>query len=282
MSQSNLFEQSGAIAPVTDPADPRIAAFRDIRERDLTGRHGFIAEGTVVLDQLALSARFRPSSVLVLRNRLEGIADRLARLPKDCPVYVVERELIDRIAGFPMHRGVLAHGVDTMPERTAADVVQAARDRPGPILVAIGMANHDNVGALFRNARAFGVAGVMLDETSCNPLYRKALRVSVGTVLTEDWCRFGGAGDLITAVETAGYTPIALTPHADETLDDFDPAGSIAFVVGAEGPGLPQDILDRARGVRIAMEPDVDSLNVATSAAIVLSRLYEARAKFRR
>ncbi|MEN3793826.1 RNA methyltransferase [Fulvimarina sp. MAC3] len=260
-----------------DPDDPRIAVFRDIRERDITGRNGFIAEGSVVLDQLALSERFRPSAVLVLRNRLEGIAERLQRLPADCPIYLTERNVIDRIAGFPMHRGVLAHGIDRMPERSALKVLDGARRRPGPVLLAAGIANHDNMGALFRNARAFGVSAMLIDETSCNPLYRKALRVSVGTVLTEDWCRAGNADQLVTAVDEAGYTPIALTPKAEHTLADLDPTERFALVVGAEGPGLPEAILRRMRGLRIAMEPDVDSLNVATSAAIVLSRLYEAR-----
>lgn len=260
---------------IDDPDDPRIAVFRDIRERDVTGRHGFIAEGTVVLDQLALSRRFRPSSVLVLRNRLDGLSERLQRLPADCPVYVVERDVIDAIAGFPMHRGVLAHGVDLAPEGSPVDLLEDAKHRPGPVLVAVGIANHDNIGALFRNARAFGVSAMLIDETSCNPLYRKALRVSVGTVLTQNWCRTGSAGELIHAVEAAGYTPVALTPKAKRTLADLDPTRKHALVVGAEGPGLPEQILERVEGLRIAMEPDVDSLNVATSAAIVLSRLYE-------
>nr|BAT31139.1 hypothetical protein [Fulvimarina pelagi] len=264
---------------ITDPDDPRIVAYRDIRERDLTGRHGFIAEGTVVLDQLALSERFRPSSVLVLRNRLSSIADRLSHLPADCPIYVSERAVIDQIAGFPMHRGVLAHGIDTQPERSVTEVLDNAMAGYGPVLIAIGIANHDNIGALFRNARAFGVGGVLLDDTSCNPLYRKALRVSVGTVLTADWCRSGNADDLIAAAEAAGYRPIALTPKGEHSLDDLEPTERLALVVGAEGPGLPENILDRLHGLRIAMESDVDSLNVATTAAIVLSRLYDSRGK---
>ncbi|RFC61938.1 RNA methyltransferase [Fulvimarina endophytica] len=284
MTTTDAIAGRPAPIPITDPDDPRIAVFRAVREKDLTGRHGFIAEGSVVLDQLALSRRFRPSALLVLDSRLAGITDRIARLPQDCPVYVASREVIDAIAGFPMHRGVLAHGIDMAAGLTAADVLSVARagDPAAPILIALGIANHDNMGALFRNARAFGAGAVLMDEASCHPLYRKAVRVSVGTVLTEPWARGGTPIDLIEAAIAAGYEPLALDPKAEGSLGSLDPSRPRALVLGAEGPGLPRAVTDRIAGVRIAMRSDVDSLNVATSAAIVLARLYEARADLSR
>ncbi|MDY8109941.1 RNA methyltransferase [Fulvimarina sp. 2208YS6-2-32] len=270
-------EPAHRFVPIDDPDDPRIAVFRDIRERDLTGRNGFIAEGTVVLDQLALSRRFRPTALLVLQNRLAGLAGRLAKLPHDCPVYVAGRDIVDAVAGFPMHRGVLAHGEDTGGATTREAAISAAFAQGAPILAAIGIANHDNIGALFRNARAFGVGGLLLDETSCHPLYRKALRVSVGTVLTQGWHRGGTAGEILAAVIAAGYRPIALTPGGTMRIEDLGGGRPCALFVGAEGTGLPAELLERMDGLRIAMDPSVDSLNVATSAAIVLSRLYASR-----
>ncbi|MCK5932823.1 MAG: RNA methyltransferase [Fulvimarina manganoxydans] len=266
------------ILPITDPNDPRIAVFRDIREKDLVRRSGFIAEGTVLLDQLAISERFRADSLLVLKNRLPGTADRIQRLGSDCPVHVAEREVIDAIAGFPMHRGVLAFGTEREAAPTLETVVaKAAAQAKKPILAAIGIANHDNVGALFRNAAAFGVGAVLLDETSCHPLYRKALRVSVGTVLTTPWHHGGDAETILKSVCEAGYQPVALTPSAEATPASLDPARPLALFVGAEGPGLPASVLGRAMGLGIPMAEHVDSLNVAVSAAIVLARLFEAR-----
>ncbi|MEE2951769.1 MAG: RNA methyltransferase [Pseudomonadota bacterium] len=266
------------VLPITDPDDPRIAVFRDIREKDLVRRSGFIVEGTVLLDHLAISERFRADSLLVLTNRLPGIADRIERLGSDCPIYVAERDVIDAIAGFPMHRGVLAFGTEREAAPTLETVVaKAAAQAKKPILAAIGIANHDNVGALFRNGAAFGVSAVLLDETSCHPLYRKALRVSVGTVLTTPWHHGGDAETILKGVCEAGYQRVALTPSAEATPASLDPARPLALFVGAEGPGLPASVLDRAMGLGIPMAEHVDSLNVAVSAAIVLARLFEAR-----
>lgn len=265
------------VLPITDPKDPRIAVFRDIREKDLVRRSGFIAEGTVLLDHLAISDRFRADSLLVLKSRLPGIADRIERLGSDCPVHVAEREVIDAIAGFAMHRGVLAFGTEREAPPTLETVVAKAARAKEPILAAIGIANHDNVGALFRNAAAFGVGAVLLDKSACHPLYRKALRVSVGTVLTTPWHHGGDAEAILERVREAGYQPIALTPSAQATPSSLDPSRPLALFVGAEGPGLPASVLDQAIGLAIPMAEHVDSLNVATSAAIVLSRLFEAR-----
>ncbi|WP_332873813.1 TrmH family RNA methyltransferase [Aurantimonas marina] len=262
---------------IDDPADPRIAVFRDIRDRDLTGRGGFIAEGTVVLDQLLSSRQFRPTALLVLRNRLAGLSDLLSRVPRGVPIHVAEREVLDRIAGFPMHRGVLAHGEEEGVRSTPAELAASAAALGRPVVVAVGIANHDNVGAIFRNAAAFGAGAVLLDTTSCHPLYRKAIRVSVGTVLTIPWSRVGAGTDLVSLCRDAGYRTIALSPAEGITLREFVSDGPMALFLGAEGRGLSAELMERMETVRIEMEPDVDSLNVATAAAIVLSGLYGNR-----
>lgn len=264
---------------IDDPADPCIEVFRDIRDRDLTGRGGFIAEGTVVLDQLFASRQFQPTALLVLRNRLAGLSDLLSRLPPGVPVYVAEREVLDRIAGFAMHRGVLAHGKEEGVRPTPTDMIASAAAHSRPLVVAVGIANHDNVGAIFRNAAAFGAGAVLLDATSCDPLYRKALRVSVGTVLTMPWARVGAGTDLMSLCRDAGYRTIALSPAGGIALRELGSDGPMALFLGAEGRGLSPELMQRMETVRIEMEPDVDSLNVATAAAIVLSNLYTNRGR---
>lgn len=270
-------------------ADPRIADYRDIRERDLVGRGGFIAEGTVVLDHLLRSQRFRPTSLFLLKNRVAGIADRLALVPHDVPIFVADRAVMDLVAGFAIHRGVLAHAVDRLAGRTEderangrgdvaglADFLAGSRRAGAPLVVAIGLANHDNVGALFRNAAAFGASGVVLDGASCHPLYRKAIRVSVGTALTLPFHHGADIPAIRQGLERSGHRPLALSPRGDTDLADVKPGEGLALLLGSEGPGLPAALLQQAETVRIAMAPGIDSLNVATSAAIVLSRLYSA------
>ncbi|MBP0617235.1 TrmH family RNA methyltransferase [Jiella mangrovi] len=259
-------------------ADPRIAGYRNIRERDLVRQGGFIAEGTVVLDHLLVSGRFAATSLFILRNRVEGIADRLALVPEDVPIYVAENAVMDAIAGFAVHRGVLAHASEraTDTDRTLAGFLDDAPKGGGPLVVAIGLANHDNVGALFRNAAAFGASGVVLDGASCHPLYRKAIRVSVGTALTLPWHHGAMASDIADALERSGHLPIALSPKGEMQLTELTKGERLALIVGSEGRGLPDALLRRCRTVRIEMAPGIDSLNVATSAAIVLAKLYSA------
>ncbi|MEF2072799.1 TrmH family RNA methyltransferase [Consotaella aegiceratis] len=260
---------------VTDPRDPRIEVFRDIRERDIVGRRGFIAEGTVVLDVLLSSASFRPTALLILKNRLNGLADHLDRLPDDVPVYVAEREVIDAIAGFPIHRGVLAHGeaVAEAPGRPDALLDRLAGE--GAVVVAlVGLANHDNMGAVFRNAAAFGAGAVLIDETCCDPFYRKAIRVSVGQVFRVPLLRFGPAEAMMDALTQTGFRRLALSPAGRIAADRLHRAGPTALVLGTEGRGLPDRIMTTVETVRIDIAPGVDSLNVATTSAIVLHRLY--------
>ncbi|MBD0414478.1 TrmH family RNA methyltransferase [Oryzicola mucosus] len=255
--------------PIDDPADPRVAAYLNIRERDLTGREGrFIAEGKVVLNVLFSARRFVPESVLVLENRLAGLAETLSSAPDDLPVYVASAEVIDAIAGFHMHRGILAIGQRRHAE-SIESILQALPSR-ALVMVLVGIANHDNVGSMFRNAAAFGCDAVLLDETSCDPLYRKSIRVSVGAALKVPFALGGTGLEIATALEATGFTQLALSPAGEKDITEITRPDRLALYFGAEGPGLPHTILDRIDTARIRMAPGFDSLNVSAASAITL------------
>lgn len=256
------------IVAIDDPLDSRIAVFRDVRERDLTRGNALIAEGGVVLDQLLASRYFAPRALLVLRARLAGLEGRLAMLSAEVPVYVCERPVMDAIAGFPVHRGVLAHA-ERIGGAATPDLADLA-STGAPVVVAAGLSNHDNMGAIFRNASAFGAGLVAIDPTACDPLYRKAVRVSVGTVLTMPYLRFDDTADFLGRLVEAGYTPVALSPAGAVPLRSFKPSGPVALFLGAEGEGLPETVMRAMATVSIEMREGLDSLNVATAAAIAL------------
>ncbi|MFU0505507.1 TrmH family RNA methyltransferase [Pseudaminobacter sp. NGMCC 1.201702] len=254
---------------IEDPADPRVAAYLNIRERDLAGRQGrFVAEGKVVLNVLFGARRFEAESVLLLENRVAGMKDTLRHAPPDLPVYVASSAVLDQIAGFHMHRGVLAIGRKRAPE-TAEDVI---RSLPGQALVVVlvGISNHDNMGAIFRNAAAFGADAVLLDETCCDPLYRKAIRVSVGAALKVPFAAAGPASDLVELLAARGFEQIALSPQGAVDCRDMKRPERLALYFGTEGEGLPEILMDRLKTVRIAMTGGFDSLNVAAASAIAL------------
>lgn len=257
--------------------DPRIAEFRDIRERDLTGRQNrFIAEGTVVLRMLAEAhlghGDFVAEKVLLLRNRVDGVRAILDRLPDHVPVYVAEAEVLDRIVGFHLHRGVLALG---RRETANGDLIERLPDR-ALVLVGYGISNHDNAGSMFRNAAAFKADAILLDETSCDPLYRKALRVSVGSVLTVPYRRGGDAIDILTRLAARDFAIWTLSPRGEIDIRSIPPSDRMALVVGTEGEGLPEAVLSRFRSARIPQSVGLDSLNVATATGIALFAMSSA------
>ena len=256
---------------ITDPDDPRVAAYRDVRERDLVGRERrFVAEGEVVLGRLAAARRDRAESVLIDAKRAEKLAPLLAGFGPDVPVYTAGQAVIDAIAGFHLHRGVLAIGVRGA-EPGAAEVL-AGLPETAVVLALFGISNHDNMGGLFRNAAAFGADAVLLDEGCCDPLYRKAIRVSVGHALTTPFARVGG-GDVLTLLKGAGFEPLALTPRGATPLAQLTPPKRAAVLLGTEGEGLPAEVIAGATPTAIPMAPGVDSLNVAVTAGIVLHHL---------
>ncbi len=255
---------------IDDPADPRIEAYRDIRERDLVGRRGlFVAEGETVLRMLAAQRRHRPLSVLIAPKRRAKLELILQAMPEDLPVYLAQQPVLDAIAGFELHRGILA--VAERAPGLSADELLAGLGARALVLALSGIGNHDNMGGLFRNAAAFGVDAVLLDATCCDPLYRKAIRVSVGGVLTVPFATV--EGDMIETLLRHGLEPVALSPAGETELHRFAPPTRAALLLGAEGPGLPADVLARCRTVSIPMAGGFDSLNVATTSGIALHHL---------
>lgn len=272
---------------LTDLADPRLADYAGLRHAhahdqaraaDAAAAAGgtFIAEGDLVVGLLA-GSRFPTRSVLVAQRRLAGVADMLARLPGGTPIYTVEQSLMNELVGFDIHRGVLAVA-ERGPGLAAADVIAGA----DVLIVMEDLANHDNVGGIFRCAAALAGPrpGVLLSPRCADPLYRKAVRVSMGHALRvpfavlDDWP--GG----LAAIARAGFGLIGLTPGPGAVdLREVPPRARAALVVGTEGPGLSAGAMGviAREGVlaRIAMTPGVDSLNVMVATAVALHRLVE-------
>lgn len=261
---------------ICDPDDGRIAAYRDIRERDLVGRRGrFVAEGKVVLRALLRSNRFQTESIFVLENRVESLDDVLGAKPSSVPLYITSRDVMDKIAGFPLHRGILAMG--RRPENEMPAALLPTADQDCLIVVCCGISNHDNVGSIFRNAAAFGADIVLLDQTSCDPLYRKALRVSVGAALEVPFARYGTISQIIELLEDNNIRTFALSPAGTTRIEEVGSVKRAAILFGSEGEGLPAGTLETTTSLRIAMQPRFDSLNVAAAAAIALHQLSKDR-----
>jgi tRNA G18 (ribose-2'-O)-methylase SpoU len=257
---------------IDDPADPRIAGYRQVRERDLVGREGlFVAEGEVVLRVLARSPLAEPVSLLIAEKRQAALADVIEALPAATPVYLAGQAAMDAVVGFPIHRGVLALG----RRRAAPPAAELLAGLPAEALVLVlcGIANHDNMGGLFRNAAAFGADAVLIDSDCCDPLYRKAIRVSVGAALTMPFARLARDEDPVDLLAAAGFQALALSPRGETRLADLARPPRAAVLLGAEGPGLAEGLLARSRTVAIPMATGFDSLNVATTAGIVLHHL---------
>ena len=258
--------------PVDDPTDPRVADFFALndpeRRRAVEGDGDFfVAEGALVIRHL-LQSPYPVRAVLATPQGLAALDDVLATI--EAPVYLVSQALMTSIAGFRFHRGVLA-SAGRRPEPDLATVVAGA----GLVLMVEGVTDNENLGGLFRNAAAFGVAGVVLDATSADPLYRRSVRVSMGHVLRLPFTRVPDATAAVATLQGLGYEVLALTPAGEaEDIRTVTAGGRRALLVGAEGPGLSDRALAAAdRRVRIAMAAGVDSLNVATAAAVALHHL---------
>lgn len=264
------------VIPVDDAADPQVSDYVGLTDPDLRRRREqaggpdgafFIAEGIGVIRQLIRST-YRIRSLLLTPQRLAGLEADLTDV--HAPVYVGSQEVVNAVSGFPLHRGAIASAHrDPLPEPAA---LAATADL---LVVTEGMNDHENLGSLFRNAAAFGVRAVLLDPTSADPLYRRSVRVSMGQVLHVPFARATPWPGAIADLQRLGFEVLALTPSPDaEDLGDVEPRPRQALLVGAEGPGLsPGAQAATDRRVRIPMATAVDSLNVATAAAIALHHL---------
>ena len=267
---------------VEDPADPRLRDYERltdvghrVRREPVDGV--FIAEGATVL-QRALNAGFVPRSLLLAPNRVRSAAELAAAVAElGAPVYVAGPELLERLTGYHVHRGLLA-AMDRRPLPEAGpflrDSVLAGARR---VVVCENIVDHTNLGALFRCAAGFGIDAVLVTPSCADPLYRRAIRTSMGTVFALPWTRLQAWPADLGLLRAAGFTVVALSPGAGGAaeraveLAEFAAAAPerIAWVVGTEGDGLaPATIEQSDLCVHIRMEAGVDSLNVAAAAAV--------------
>ncbi len=252
--------------------------FRDVRERDLVGREGrFVAEGRLVVSALLTGTRFRARSVLVSPSAFESIRQDLEAAEQIPDVYVASVETMSSVAGFPIHRGCLAIG-ERLGDLRIQDLIAPA-GQPSLLVVLEDLANHDNVGSVFRNAAAFGASGVLLSPRCCDPLYRKAIRVSMASALRVPFARAGAWPNELGLLRDHAYTTVALVTDRDAIpiADHAPDAGArVALLIGAEGPGLDgRTALSCDARVRIPISGEIDSLNASVAGAIALHRYSE-------
>ena len=254
---------------VQDAGDPRLSDYVALRDttlrRSLESERGlFIAEGEKVIRR-AIEAGHRPRSFLLAERWLAGLSD-LLDAASDVPVFVVSEALAEEVTGFHVHRGALAslHRAEPTP---MADLLGLRR-----LVVAEDIVDHTNVGAIIRNAAGLGWDGVLLAPRAADPLYRRSIKVSMGTVFSLPWARVDDWATAIPTLQQAGFTvaALALTPDA-LALDDLvaDSPEKLAIVVGTEGDGLSRRWVAQADVVvQIPMHAGVDSLNVAAATAV--------------
>lgn len=258
-----------------DLADSRLDAYRDAAAPDaLAGRGLFVAEGRLVVQRLVEAPGHRLHSLLLTETAASAMTDTLAALEAATPVFVVPQAVMNGVVGFNIHRGCLGLAHRPAPRHERDLDLDAAR----ALVVAEGVNNPDNVGGLFRNAAALGAAAVLLGPDCGDPLYRKAIRTSMGAVLGLPWATASAWPAALDAVRAAGLAVVACTPDpAAPSLYDVTLPRRAAVLVGAEGDGLTAPARAAADlAVRIPMHGTMDSLNVATAAAVVLSALAAA------
>ena len=263
---------------LTDADDPRLRPYLHLNDpalrRQREAAEGlFVVEGRLALEAVLSSPLDVPVlSVLVLREKLHLLA-KLAGGPPPAgvAVYAVDGAVMKAVAGYPVHRGLLAvasRPAPRAPEEVLANVCQHL------VLVVEGVNDQENLGSLFRNAAAFGAGAVLMDPSCADPFYRRTVRVSLGHAARVPSCRVEPWPTGLEVLDSGGFRLVALTPSAeapDVRVVARRLAGQrVAVVVGAEGPGLSREVLDLGEQARIAMAAGVDSLNVAAAAAVAL------------
>ena len=254
---------------ITDPADPRLADYVGLTDVVRRLKHEpeggfFLAEGMLVMRR-AVRAGCPARSLLLAPNRLDDLLPELRNLP--CPVYLASPEVLHAVTGFHVHRGALG-SFGRLPVPTIDQVLQTSTR----VLVLENVNSPTNLGAVFRSAAGLGIDAVLLSPTSCDPLYRRAVRVSMGEVLAVPYAYFDDWPDGLSQLRSSGFRILAMTPAGDAVpleqvaLADGDKA---AVLLGAEGPGLTAEAMEGSdTRVRIPMAAGVDSLNVAAAAAV--------------
>lgn len=255
---------------IVDSSDTRVDDFRDLKRADRRpdrpgGRGLVIAEGAVAVRRL-FESPYPVRAVFGVEHRVAELADVIAGIP----AYVASPQVMADVVGFHLNRGVLAVA-DRAPAPTVAELAVGSR----MLAVTEGVGDHENLGALFRNAAALGIDGVIVGPRCSDPLYRRSVRVSMGHVLRVPFAQVDDLPATVSTLHAAGFCVAALTPAADAVdLRAYDPGGPVALLLGAEGPGLSPEALGLADvRVQIPMPDGVDSLNVATAAAIAFYEL---------
>jgi len=254
-------------------SDPRVSDYRNVRDPELVRVRGlFVAEGRLVVRRVLADSSFTCRSLLLNEAAFRDLEPSLRAAMTRVPVYVCHACDFEGITGYDVHRGCLAL-VERPPTRPAEIVINSGR----LIVLLNGVGNPDNVGGVFRNALAFGAAGILLDRTCCDPLYRKAIRTSMATTLQVPFARFDDWPLLLDALRRNGVTTVALTPHFPSvSLGEFAAARwpKLALIIGAEGEGISPALTAAADyRVRIPMAAGIDSLNAGVAAGIALYRL---------
>jgi tRNA G18 (ribose-2'-O)-methylase SpoU len=254
------------VEPITDPRDPRVADYVGLTDVVRRSKHEpeagfFIAEGLPVIERAA-RAGYPLRSVLLAENR-----EPPAGLP-EAPVLRASYEVLEAVTGFHVHRGALA-SFGRLPLPSAPELVARAQR----VLVLEDVNNHTNLGAVMRAAAGLGMDAVLLSPTCCDPLYRRAVRVSMGTVFSLPYAYTGAWPDALSELRAEGFRLLAMTPAPDAvSLRDvrLPPDEKAAVLLGAEGPGLTQAAMELCDArVQIPMVAGVDSLNVGAAAAVV-------------
>lgn len=264
---------------VSDPRDPRLRDFTDLRDVQLRSRREpaegmFVAEGEKTIRRAA-AAGYLPRGFLLAERRVPLLADLTE--PMDVPVYVAGAPVLEATTGYPVHRGVLAV-FERRPLPALEDVLAEARR----VVVLEDLTDHTNLGAVFRSATAMGVDAALLTPRCADPLYRRAIRTSMGAVFTLPWTRIDWR-EGPDRLRQAGFSLVALTPSAHATrIDEIDPGAfaRLAVALGSEGSGLSERWLASADlRVRIPMRDGVDSLNVAAAAAVACYALRQTETR---
>lgn len=259
---------------IADAADPRIRPFAGVGDPALARACGvFVAEGRLVVRRVIAHGGYRVRALLLSDGAREDLDDVIAALPAGADLWRASPEVVRAVTGYDIHRGCLAL-VDRPAPRPWRDVVPADPE-PATLVALEALANPDNIGGVFRNAAAFGAAAVLLDPASSDPLYRKAVRTSMGAAIAVPFARIAPWPAALADLRALGWTIAALTTAGDETLEEFTAragaGGRIAWLAGHEGDGLSDAALAAADArVRIPMAEGADSINVATAVALAL------------
>jgi tRNA G18 (ribose-2'-O)-methylase SpoU len=262
---------------VEDPADPRLRDYVALTDVELRRRREpeeglFIAEGEKVIRR-AVRAGYRMRSMLLSAKWIDVMRDVIGEVP--APVYAVAPEIAEQVTGYHVHRGAIA-SMQRKPLPAAEDILRTARR----VALLEGIVDHTNIGAVYRSAAALGMDAILLSPDCADPLYRRAVKVSMGTVFSVPYAVLDPWPRSLETLREAGFSLLALTPHENATpLSEVSPKllDRCAVMLGSEGNGLSTEALRAADAwVRIPMSHGVDSLNIAAAAAVSFYALAES------